>query len=120
MSDDAESVRRVCALFNRREIESVLAAMHPEVISENGMEGDHLHGRDEVRNYWKCQWAIINPHVEPLEITPNDKKEVVVKVHQVVSDLKGSLLADRVVVHVFRVRNGLIELDIQKWQAEVA
>ena len=29
-------------LFNGRDIESVLAAMHPEVVWANGMEGGHV------------------------------------------------------------------------------
>jgi hypothetical protein len=109
MPDDVELLKRVYALFNGREIESVLAAMHPDVVWANGMEGGYVHGRDEVRSYWKRQWAIIDPHVEPLEISPNGKGEVVVKVHQVVRDLKGGLLADKLVTHVFQVRNGLIQ-----------
>jgi len=36
MSDDVEPLRRVCELFNRREIERVLAVMHPDVIWANG------------------------------------------------------------------------------------
>lgn len=52
---------------------------------------------------------MVDPHVEPLEISPNDKGEVAIKVHQVVRDLKGNLLADRLVIHVFQVRDGLIQ-----------
>jgi nuclear transport factor 2 (NTF2) superfamily protein len=109
MSDDVELVRRVYGLFNHRDIESVLAAMHSEVVWANGMEGGHVHGRDEVRSYWKRQWAIMDPHVEPVEISPNGQGEVAVKVHQVVRDLKGNLLADRLVTHIFQLRNGLIQ-----------
>jgi hypothetical protein len=109
MSDDGERLKRVYDLFNGRDIESVLAAMHPDVIWANGMEGGHVHGRDEVRSYWKRQWALINPHVDPVEISSNGKGEVVVKVHQVVRDPRGNLLADRLVMHVFQIRNGLIK-----------
>ena len=109
MPEDVEFLRRVYALFNARDIESVLAAMHPDVVWANGMEGGHVHGRDEVRAYWKRQWAIVDPHVEPVEFSPNGKGEVAIKVHQVVRDLEGNLLADRLVTHVFQVRNGLIE-----------
>src|SRR5579864_3756657 len=109
MPDDVELLQRVYALFNRREIESVLVAIHPDVVWANGMEGGHVHGRDEVRSYWKRQWAILDPHVEPVEISPKGEGEVVVKVHQVVRDREGNLLADRIVTHVFQIRNGLIQ-----------
>jgi hypothetical protein len=47
MPNDVEFLTRVYALFNSREIESVLAAMHPYVVWANGMEGGHVHGREE-------------------------------------------------------------------------
>jgi hypothetical protein len=34
---------------------------------------------------------------------------IIVKVHQVVRDPKGNLLADRMVIHVFQIQNGLIQ-----------
>jgi ketosteroid isomerase-like protein len=73
MPDDVELLRRVYALFNRRDIESVLAAMQPDVVWANGMEGGHVHGRDGVRTYWKRQWEIVDPYVEPLQISSNGK-----------------------------------------------
>ena len=109
MSNDVELLRRVYELFNRRDIERVLAAMHPDVVWANGMEGGHVHGRDGVRSYWKRQWAILDPHVEPVEISPSGAGQVVVKVHQIVRDLKGNLLVDKVVIHVFQIQNGLIQ-----------
>src|SRR5215468_3576249 len=109
MSNDVELLRQVYALFNGRDIESVLASMHPDVVWANGMEGGHVCGRDEVRSYWKRQWAVIDPHVEPVEISPRSEGEVVVKVHQVVRDPQGNLLADRMVMHVFQIQNGLIQ-----------
>ena len=107
--DDMELLRRVYALFNGRDLENALAAMHPDVVWANGMEGGHVCGRDEVRSYWKRQWAVIDPHVEPVEISPRSEGEVVVKVHQVVRDPQGNLLADRMVMHVFQIQNGLIQ-----------
>ena len=110
MSDDVELLRRLYALFNARDIDEVLAApWQPDVGWANGMEGGHVHGRHEVRRYWERQWAVVNPHVEPVEISPNGKGEVVFKVHQLVRDLKGDLLAGRLVIHVFQMRKGLVQ-----------
>jgi hypothetical protein len=81
----------------------------PTLFGPMGWKVDTVHGRDEVRSYWKRQWAIVDPHVEPVEISSNGKGEVVVKVHQVVRDLKGNLLADRLVMYVFQMRNRLIQ-----------
>src|SRR5690349_16724809 len=109
MSDQFELLKRVYDGFNARDIESVLAAMHDDVIWANGMEGGHVHGRDEVRRYWTRQWAMINPRVEPVEFSRGIGGEFVVEVHAVVHDLNGHLLADNMVGHVFRIENGLIK-----------
>jgi len=38
-------------------METVLAALHEDVIWANGMEGGHVRGREELRSYWKRRWA---------------------------------------------------------------
>jgi hypothetical protein len=108
MSDQVELLKRVYRGFNARDMESVLAAMHHNVVWANGMEGGHVHGRDEVRKYWTRQWAMIDPNVHPVEFSSNAEGEIVVEVHQVVRNLNGDLLADKMVGHVFRIENGLI------------
>jgi hypothetical protein len=57
---------------------------------------------------------VIDPHVEPVAFAPGPEGEVIVEVHQFVRDLNGNLLADKIVSHVFRIKNGLIKrFDIQ-------
>ncbi|SRR5579871_5002911 len=109
MSDPVDFLKRVYDLFNARDMETVLAAMHEDVIWANGFEGGHAHGRNGVRSYWTHQWATINPHVEPVTFAFGPEGEVIVEVHQVVRDLKGNLLADQMVGHVFQIENGLIK-----------
>ena len=109
MSDEMELLKRVYDQFNARDMEGVLAAMHEDVMWANGMEGGHVHGRDGVRRYWTHQWAMIFPPVKPVEFSTGPEAEVVVEVHQVVRDLNGNLLADKMVGHVFRIENGLIK-----------
>ena len=108
MSDKTELLKRIYDRFNARDMETVLAALHEEVIWANGMEGGHVHGREEVRTYWTRQWAMVDPHVEPFAFAEGPQGEVIVEVHQVVRDLRGNLLADKMVGHIFRVENGLV------------
>jgi ketosteroid isomerase-like protein len=109
MSDNVELLKRVYDRFNARDMETVLAALDEDVIWANGMEGGHVHGREGVRNYWTRQWAMVDPHVEPVAFAEGPDAEVIVEVHQVVHDLKGNLLADKMVGHIFRVENGLVK-----------
>ena len=108
MSNEFNFLKRVYDRFNARDMEAVLAAMHEDVVWANGMEGGHVHGRDEVRSYWTRQWATIDPHVDPVAFAKGSEGELIVEVHQVVHDLKGNLLVDVMVGHVFRIENGLI------------
>jgi ketosteroid isomerase-like protein len=109
MSDEVDLLKRVYDRFNARDMETVLAAMHEDVIWANGMEGGHVRGRDEVRGYWTRQWTMIDPRVEPVAFAQGSEGEVVVEIHQVVRDLNGNLLADKMAGHVFRIENGLIK-----------
>jgi hypothetical protein len=78
--------------FNKRDINAVLAVMHPEVEWTSGMEGGYVHGHDAVRDYWTCQWNLIDPYVEPQAFQLNEDQRIIIKVHQVVRDLEGNVL----------------------------
>jgi hypothetical protein len=100
--------------FNARRLDAVLALMVPDVVWPNGMEGGFVYGHDGVREYWTRQWAMIDPHVEPINIVEDDRGRHVVEVHQVVRDFEGNVLVDQVVYHAYRLRDGLIErMDIE-------
>ena len=109
MPDDVELLKRVYVLFHRRDI--------------RGRPCDHASGRRLGK--WNGRWsrarrircaAVGNVNgrssirmSSQSRSRPNGKGEVTVKVHEVVRDLTGNLLADRLVIHVFQVRNGLIQ-----------
>ena len=101
--------------FNARDIDAVLAVMHPDVDWPNGMEGGRVHGHQGVREYWTRQWGLIDPRVEPLEFGGEGDGRTVVDVHQVVRDFEGNILADRMVQHVYLIQEGLIvRMDIRE------
>jgi hypothetical protein len=97
------------AAFNRRDIDAALAVMHPEVEWPNGMEGGLIHGHLAVREYWTRQWGMIDPRVEPISFEEDGTGRITVNVHQVVRDLKGSLIADRMVCHAYAFEDNLIK-----------
>ena len=109
MSDEVTILKDLYQRFNARDMENVLAAMDEDVIWANGMEGGHVHGRAGVRAYWTRQWAMIDPHVEPVAFSRGPEGEVIVEVHQIVRDLNGNLLLDKQVGHIFRIENGLVK-----------
>lgn len=94
--------------FNARDTGAVLAVMDPDVDWPNGMEGGRVHGHEAVTSYWTRQWGMIDPHVEPVAIHDDGAGCVTVDVHQTVRDMRGTLLADHVVQHVYSMRDGLV------------
>jgi ketosteroid isomerase-like protein len=105
---EVEVLRRVYAAFNRREIETVLAAMVPDVDWPNGMEGGRELGIDAVRKYWRRQFEVLDPKVEPQGFAGEADGRIAVTVHQVVHDRAGKVLVDQIIQHVYKFRDGLI------------
>jgi len=98
--------------FNERNIDLVIAYMTDDVKWANGMEGGYVYGHQGVREYWTRQFALISSKVTPLAID-KEGETVRVKVHQVVHDLHGKLLADEVVYHFFHLKGDKVaEFDI--------
>jgi len=115
ISQERELIAFVYDAFNRREIDPILQRMHPEVEWPNGMEGGWVHGREAVRGYWTRQWGLVNPRVEPKRVEADDEGRIVVHVHQVVRDMSGATLLDRMVHHVYTIEGGLIRrMDIRE------
>jgi nuclear transport factor 2 (NTF2) superfamily protein len=105
---DVALLRRAYEAFNARDIDAALATMQPDVEWPNGMEGGTVHGHAGVREYWTRQWGILDPHVDPVSFAANEQDRIVVDVHQVVHDISGKLLLDRMVEHVYSIESGLI------------
>jgi hypothetical protein len=87
--------------FNERDIDAALEHMAPGVDWPNGWQGGREHGREAVRAYWTKQWQEIDPRVEPLSIETDDEGKVHVRVDQLVKSLKGEILDNRQVEHVY-------------------
>jgi hypothetical protein len=97
------------ASFNARDIDAVLETMCSDVDWPNGMEGGRVHGHSGVREYWTRQWGLLDPHVEPVAFSSDERGRTVVDVHQTVRDLNGNIIVDQTVQHIYRIQNGLIE-----------
>jgi hypothetical protein len=71
------------------------------------MDGGFVYGHEGVREYWIRQFKIVKSQVSPLMFyIENDS--VRIKVHQVVYNLEGNLLANEMVDHHFYLNDGKI------------
>jgi hypothetical protein len=106
---EQELLKKAYAAFNARDIEGALSTMQSNVEWPNGMEGGTVHGHEGIRSYWTRQWGMINPQVDPVTFDVDGSGNVIVGVHQVIRDLEGKILLDRMVQHVYTLKNGLIQ-----------
>jgi hypothetical protein len=110
MSDNQQFLQNLYDAFNKREIETIISKMHPDVKWANGLEGGFVYGRDAVREYWTNQFKAIEPELETLKFETDEQNRNVVTVHQIVKDLEGNVLVDTEVRQIFTIENGLIRL----------
>ena len=96
--------------FNKREIETIISLMRPDVKWANGLEGGFVYGRDAVREYWTNQFKDIQAELETLKFETDEKNRNVVTVHQIIRDLQGNILADVTVHQIFTIEDGLVSL----------
>ena len=114
-ADHHTQLRSLYDAFNARDIDTVLAAMSPEVDWPNGWQGGRVVGRDAVRRYWENQWAQIRPSVRPTTISERDDGTVEVAVHQVVRDRTGTILDVADVRHVYVFDGDLVRrMDVER------
>jgi len=110
MSSNQQFLQNLYEAFNKREIETIISLMHPDVKWANGMEGGFVYGRDQVREYWERQFEIIQGQLEPLDYETDENNRNIVTVQLVVRDLEGNLLLEKTVQQIFTIENGLISL----------
>ena len=109
MLDAIARLNHLYERFNARDVEAVLAAMHPDVEWANSTEGGHLVGHDAVRAYWTRQWAEIAPIMIPEKFSIDGLGRVVIDGRLRVRDRSGALLADGRVKHAYTIKDGLVQ-----------
>ena len=101
MSSNQEFLQNLYDAFNKREIETIISLMRPDVKWANGVEGGFVYGRDAVREYWTNQFKDIQAELETLKFETDENNRNVVTVHQIIKDLQGNVLADLTVHQIF-------------------
>lgn len=110
MISNQQFLQNLYDAFNKREIETIIWLMRPDVKWANGVEGGFVYGRDRVREYQTNQFKDIQPKLETLKFETDDNNRNIVTVHQIIRDLQGNLLADATVEQIFTIEDGLISL----------
>ena len=108
MADTKTTIEQAYSAFNKRDVDGALRLMTEDVSWPKASEGGKIVGKEEIRAYWTRQWSEFDPHVEPLAITEESGGRIRVRAHQLVRSLKGDVLSDGEVLHLFTMDSGLI------------
>ncbi len=109
-----ELIKKAYSGFNERNIDKALSTMHVEVQWPKAFEGGYVSGHDAIRQYWTRQWTEINPSVEPIEFNERQNGNLEIEVHQKVKDLKGNIIFDGTVKHIYTLQDNLLrKMDIE-------
>lgn len=108
LTSEIDLLRAAYQAFNSRDIDAALALMTQDVAWPRAFKGGFVRGGQEIRAYWTEQWSEIDPHVEPVAFYAEEGGRILVKVHQLVRDLSGAIIADDFVGHRFTLEDGLI------------
>lgn len=112
-----EIIKVAYSAFNQRNINNALATMQKDVQWSKAWEGGYISGHEEIKDYWIRQWAEINPIVLPTGFYERENGSLEVTVHQNVKDLKGDIIFDGKVKHIYAFENGLIrKMDIELFE----
>jgi hypothetical protein len=121
MANTKTLIAQAYSAFNQRNVDGALALMSDHVSWPKASEGGRVVGKEEIRAYWTRQWQEFDPQVEPIEVIEREGGKTDVKVHQLVKTLRGDVLSDSEVWHVYTITNGLIErMDLEESEASSA
>jgi hypothetical protein len=107
--DTQALISQIYDAFNKRDIDGTLALMSEDVSWPKASEGGRVTGKQAIREYWTRQWAEFDPLVNVLEVIDRGSGLTDVKVHQLVKDLKGNILSDTEVWHIYSFTDGFID-----------
>lgn len=109
MDDPEALLTGLYEAFNRKDIEAVVAALHPDVDWPDLLDGGRVHGRDAARAYWRRQFTIISPEATPVRFDLLPDGRVMATIHYVVRAAEGGgLWTDETTSNTFSFRDGLI------------
>jgi NAD(P)-dependent dehydrogenase (short-subunit alcohol dehydrogenase family) len=108
-TDRSAPLRRAYRAFNDRDVEAAVAVMSPDVAWPDGSEGGFVHGRDGVREHWREQFEAVDPMIEPGKFRSLPDGRVAVSVRQVARSDDGAAISDEALVHLYTLRDGLID-----------
>lgn len=108
MTDARAVIDALWPALTARDIDSVVALLHPDIDWQDTMNGGRRVGRDAVRDYLLEVMATVVIVSTPIDIMPSGPDRYLARVNHVVRNKDGQLWGQEIVSHVLLMRDGLI------------
>lgn len=116
MDKETDLITQLYEDFNARKTDSILAKLTEDVRWANGMDGGYVHGHNALQEYWKRQWASLNPQIKAVGFSKTEDGSILVEALFTGQPMEGQAqgFKDIPVGHVFHLKGGLVtRFDIQ-------
>lgn len=94
--------------LDAKDVDAVMALLHPDVNFPDQLDGTRLQGTAAVRAYYERAFGLISAESTPTAFHPRRDGSLEVRVHHHVTSLAGGLWHDGPVDYSFQFRDGLI------------
>lgn len=108
MGETEALLTRLYEAFNRKDIDAVVSALHPEISWPDLFGGGRLQGHQAMREMWRDQFSQIDPEATPLAFTTLPDGRVRVEISYVVRTLDGKLFTDERARNTYSFKDGRI------------
>lgn len=101
MGDRRVLLEAMYAAFNQKDLDGLLAGLHPDIDWPNFLAGGRIKGVEALRTYWAEQFEIIDPEASPIsyETLPGD--QIRVKLHYMIRARAGGIWTDEILFNTF-------------------
>ena len=89
------------AAFNQKNLEGLLAGMHPDVEWPNFLAGGRIRGVAALRAYWAEQFEIIDPEATPIAYEDLPDGRIRVQLHYLIRAKAGGIWTDEIRHNIF-------------------
>jgi hypothetical protein len=108
MGDTEALLTRLYEAFNRKDIEAVISALHPDVSWPNLFGEGRLQGHEAMRRMWLEQFAKIDPEATPIRFLPQADGSLTVLISYVVRTLDGKVFTEEISTNTYRFKDGKV------------
>lgn len=108
MPDSLATIDALWPALTARDLDAVVALLHPDVDWQDNLNGGRRVGRDAVRAYLSEVMATVVIVSTPIDIMPSGPDRYLARVNHVVRNQDGQLWGQEIVSHVLMLRDGLI------------